>query len=668
MTEALGKPRRGAGSRNSRTRGGPVLPTGVSTSQARQIKGLYQAGRSLAAIGRAHGITAGRVSQVLYTMGHEPTDGRLNLLPGDVLDELYTNQGLSAGIIAERLGVSPQKVRDDLRRHGILLRSRAARHPGLAELGDDKLRRLYLDEGLTLSAIAERVGACHGAVAKALERLGVERRPRSESLTRPVPEDLRAQLVKLYVEEGLSMAAVAAAVGRSTYVVGYWLDRAGIPRRQAAARRRPVIDPDELRRAWVDDRIELAALARAFGTSQTFVQAELARLGIRRTRRAPDHLAAIPVQKVIDLYEANGLSAAQVAQRLGCSYTWVLDTLRREGVAIRPRSWKPGQPATGVSPDLIEKLYVGEGLEIEEVAARVGFAPGGVQSALRRLGIPLRSRRRIPVPVTATAEELAAMYVDRRLSDQEIAERLGTTAYQVCLRRRELGVHRPASPPPHPPPVVAPPPRMLDGLYVEQGLTLVEIARRYHTSAPVVRGWLETAGIPVARRTTRATRRLLPREPLGELYVGAEMTAPQVAAELDASPQLVRRSLHDHGIPVRPGNGGAAWALQLVDELYEDPEVHDLLVRHRVPQRRQPGTIAQRFPLPVPLTEDLLRDAYCGIGLSSHHIELLTGQPFDAVLTALGSFGIRVRTNQGMSPWRRKLVRQQRASVRRIAS
>ena len=42
------------------------------------------------------------------------------------------------------------------------------------------------------------------------------------------------------------------------------------------------------------------------------------------------------------------------------------------------------------------------------------------------------------------------------------------------------------------------------------------------------------------------------------------------------------------------------------------------------------------------------------IGLSAHHIELLTGHPAEQILDMLHAQGITVRTNLGMSPWRRQ--------------
>jgi hypothetical protein len=111
--------------------------------------------------------------------------------------------------------------------------------------------------------------------------------------------------------------------------------------------------------------------------------------------------------------------------------------------------------------------------------------------------------------------------------------------------------------------------------------------------------------------------------------------------------------MHDHGIPVRSTRRKRPELYQLLQALYDDDQVTDLLARHRIPVRAQPGPIASRFPTPTPLSSGLLYDAYLELGLSARHIELLTGQPAEQVLDALHAAGIPVRTNGGRSPWLR---------------
>src|SRR5581483_8398152 len=257
-----------------------------------------------------------------------------------------------------------------------------------------------------------------------------------------------------------------------------------------------------------------------------------------------------------------------------------------------------------LSRDLLVELYVDQGLSCRAIAARVGGSDQRVLDALHRQAIPVRPRGQSAPPPAVSARKLRALYVDERRSEAEIAALYDTNAWQVRQRLQALGIRRPVSPP-HPPPLPRPPREVLEDLYVTQGLDSETIARRFRTSAPVVRAWLRQTGIPVAPRTTRATRTDLPATRLEELYVGQGMTITEVADTLDVSHHVVRRALHDHGIPVRRGGTPSSQhqaATQLLAELYGDPDVTALLARHGIPAHPQPD------PRPVPPGRPTHRD------------------------------------------------------------
>jgi len=234
-------------------------------------------------------------------------------------------------------------------------------------------------------------------------------------------------------------------------------------------------------------------------------------------------------------------------------------------------------------------------------------------------------RRRTVPPRLVDAATLTDLYVTQRLDDAEIGSRCGVPAWRVTKRRRELGVHRPVS--------------------------------------TVVRAWLTDAGIPVKPRTSREHRKHLDPVLIAELYQEREWSSAQIAAHQDVTVNLVLRTLHDHGVPVR--HGGPPPRHPDDDEmdprltaLYADPEITTLLRRHRIPRRNQPGTITERFPTAAPVTEAFLREAYVDIGLATTHIEQLTGQPMERILSLMHAHAIPVRP-PSFSPW---LVRQRQQS------
>ena len=88
---------------------------------------------------------------------------------------------------------------------------------------------------------------------------------------------------------------------------------------------------------------------------------------------------------------------------------------------------------------------------------------------------------------------------------------------------------------------------------------------------------------------------------------------------------------------------------QVIDGLYRDEQVSEVLDRHAVPRRPAGGDIAVRFPDPVPMTAQLLDELYHGAGCSSGQIELLTGQPQVVVRASMRRLGIALRPEH-MSP------------------
>lgn len=89
-----------------------------------------------------------------------------------------------------------------------------------------ELRRMYEDEGLSLNAIAKRIGWSRDPVRIRLLAAGVKFRPKRQD----VDDD---EIVRLYVDEKLSLEEVGARVGMGSGGVLRRLRLRGVPRRSA---------------------------------------------------------------------------------------------------------------------------------------------------------------------------------------------------------------------------------------------------------------------------------------------------------------------------------------------------------------------------------------------------------------------------------------------------
>src|SRR6478672_7291878 len=125
--------------------------------------------------------------------------------PQDLVD-LYLDQGLSLAVIGRRFDHTADWVRARLVAAGVPLRP-AGRQPVIT---DDQVRSL-LDQGLRVAEIAKELGVTDSSV---LDRMrahgwtGPPRRPRGPSRNAPPPPPVET-LRRLYVNEGLSVAEVA---------------------------------------------------------------------------------------------------------------------------------------------------------------------------------------------------------------------------------------------------------------------------------------------------------------------------------------------------------------------------------------------------------------------------------------------------------------------------
>jgi len=112
------------------------------------------------------------------------------------------------------------------------------------------------------------------------------------------------------------------------------------------------------------------------------------------------------------------------------------------------------------------------------------------------------------------------------------------------------------------------------------------------------------------------------------------------------TPQQARMS----GPP--PGRGPSE--IELLNALYADPEVRQVLEKHGVPIAPLTGPAWKRFPAPLALTADLVAELYEGCGLGLNQIGLLTGRPSAAAGAVLRAKGIRLRPVGERSPFTRR--------------
>jgi transposase len=145
--------------------------------------------------------------------------------------------------------------------------------------------------------------------------------------------------------------------------------------------------------------------------------------------------ADVARDELVDLYVRQHLSTEAVGEALGVSNNTVLDRLRSYGIPVQPRG---GGRRPLVAKDVLEDLYIRQGLSLEEVAHRLDMPVERVAASRRAHGLPVQGRRRPPLP-RAQLEEL---YVHQGLSVEEVAARTHASRGRVTRDMDSYGMAR----------------------------------------------------------------------------------------------------------------------------------------------------------------------------------------------------------------------------------
>lgn len=237
----------------------------------------------------------------------------------DQLRRLYVEEERTVAEIADVLGVARGTAYNWHRAAGIELRSSPPKRRD--DISDDQLRELYVTDQLSAPDVALRLDCGPSTIYHRLDRLGIPRRQSGHAPDRPD----RSDLIRLYVEEGLSLRQVAARRGVTAPAVAGWLRHYGIPAR--AARTPPV---DVNRDAIVDgyrSGLSTLELAAQQGCSTATIYRDLEAAGVHRRRHQPKLTRGALITAL-----KSGCTAEEIADAHELSVSAVCRALRREGL------------------------------------------------------------------------------------------------------------------------------------------------------------------------------------------------------------------------------------------------------------------------------------------------------------------------------------------------
>lgn len=209
---------------------------------------------------------------------------------------------------------------------------------------EELLRQKYIDDGLSTRDLRDLWGCSRSTVSNWLEKYDIERPSNPDN---PPWQD-KDTIERLYIDEGLTCEEIGERLGCSGRTVDEW-------------RRRHNIKPLYKRRDWLDEQYNekgryIVGISEETRGSRGTVAKWLDKLGVRSDEDRPaDYNEEKPwhnPERLRELYHGEELSAAKVANEMGCSQQTVRHWLIEFDIDRRPWWYR-----TNDTPDSIQRRY-----------------------------------------------------------------------------------------------------------------------------------------------------------------------------------------------------------------------------------------------------------------------------------------------------------------------
>jgi len=257
---------------------------------------------------------------------------------------------------------------------------------------------------------------------------------------------------------------------------------------------------------------------------------------------------AAPPERVIHLYQCQGLSTYRIGDMLGISRQRVTRMLHRAGIPVKPRGSGRRRLRRGAGaavPDaLLADLYLRHRLTCARISGLTQVPERTVHDRLRAHGITLRTRGRFNREdrLAVDPDILADMYVRAGLASGEVGKLLGVSRRVVLRTAHDEGLPvRVGGPPPSQGPTEI---ELVTALYADAGVRQA-LARHGLPAVP--------PGGPIWKRFPVPAR--ISPELAEELYVSCGIGVHHIELLTGQPADSVRKLLHAVGVALRPAGG-----------------------------------------------------------------------------------------------------------------
>lgn len=290
------------------------------------------------------------------------------------------------------------------------------------------LEQWYYDEKLTQAEIAERLGCSKSYISQCMRKHGLVARPRGGSRRLDIP---REEIERLYAE-GCTQAEIAEHFGCSKATIYHRMRDYGLLARAQTEQRKIPISPEELE-AWYAEGLTQAEIAERVGCSVDTIYQRTREYGLVNLSPSNRRKLVIPREELEALL-AEGLTQVEIAKRLGCSEQTIRRRRRQYGLETSDGAYQRIE----IKREELERLCA-EGVTLKQMAERFGCSQATVFKRMRDYGL-----RALPdnEPELFSHEQLYSLYVEQGLTTGQIADRLGCNKSTVLKHMKKIGIPR----------------------------------------------------------------------------------------------------------------------------------------------------------------------------------------------------------------------------------
>lgn len=197
------------------------------------------------------------------------------MIPSEELEWMYLNEGMSIREIAKEIGVGRSTVSNWLREYGIQPRSMLeSKLKGKVKPCKKELEQMYIDDMMTITEISDVLGVVSSTISNWLHEYGITVRDKSKSQLKEKIKTNEEELRKMYINELMSINKIGKLVGISHGTVHRWLREYGIPVRcisESLLKEKVKPTRKELKMMYVDKLMSTTKIAGEFGVSSNTV-------------------------------------------------------------------------------------------------------------------------------------------------------------------------------------------------------------------------------------------------------------------------------------------------------------------------------------------------------------------------------------------------------------